>query len=225
MDCVCVCQSVKQTPSSYGNPRGRRRSSFNLPSPDYLAAAAPSSVKWQTKLQQQRVPLATAQSVRPAAKARKLRVCLSFSEHPAAPSLLQLLIKQVSYLSHHHSIPLPPEYPTLCMECSMVQAGGRNVNAVTQFALAMSLFSGLTPFMLYDFSHAHPWPRPPLAALKARLWQHLERRNRGDNGRWLANPQTPELLTLSVLQFKNFLCWRILHFDNLLQVIDKHNAR
>lgn len=28
----------------------------------------------------------------------------------------------------------------------MVQAGGRNVNAVTQFSLAMSLFSGFTPF-------------------------------------------------------------------------------
>lgn len=162
MDCVCVWQSVKQTPSSYGNPRGprRRRSSFNLPSPDYLAAAAPSSVKWQTKLQQQRVPLATAQLLRPAAKARKLRVCLGFSEHPAAPSLLQLLIKQVSYLSHHHSTPF--HLPTLSWPWSAAWCKP----AAEMSMLSLNLpsrclfFPGLPPLCFMTFrtptlGHAH----------------------------------------------------------------------
>lgn len=185
---------VKQTPSNYGNPLGRQRVRSTSPAtrlPHYPATRLPcgcSSLECQVanKVAAPVVPLATAQLLR--RRPRKLRVCLGCCFWPA-PSLLRLLIKQVSCRAAPSS-PSSMPHPRLPLECSQLQAGGRNVNAVTQFALAMSLFR-FTLFMLYDFSHAQPAPRPPLVALKARLWQHLARRDRVDSGRRLAAPLNP----------------------------------
>lgn len=135
--------------------RGRVRSTSwchlpcNLLRLQFLVAAAPLSVKWQTKLHERR-RFATAQLLHRRDQGSCVSVLAPYHSHPPSvllsPSLRLLLIKQVSCLPH----PLR----------ARMQAGGRNVNAVTQFSLTMSLFRvTLLRFMTFrtpTLSHAPP---------------------------------------------------------------------
>lgn len=92
----------------------------------------------------------------------------------------------------------------------------------------MSLFRvTLLRFMTFrtpTLSHA----TPTISCIKSSFMATPEEVASGQGqgrGRERCTPFATTLLTLAILQLSNFLRWRILDFDNLLQVIDKHNAR
>lgn len=94
----------------------------------------------------------------------------------------------------------------------------------------MSLFRvTLLRFMTFrtpTLSHDPPRHAPPtISCIKSSFMATPEEVAPAQRRRVTPFATTPPLLTLATLQFSNFLRWRILDFDNLLQVIDKHNAR
>lgn len=134
--------------------RGRVRSTSwchlpgNLLRLQFLVAAAPLSVKWQTKLHERR-RFATAQLLHRRDQGSCVSVLAPYHSHPPSvllpPSLRLLLIKQVSCLPH----PLP----------ARMQQQGASRRQKCQCCHSICphdvSFPGY-PFALYDFSHAHP---------------------------------------------------------------------